>query len=275
MIYREYIETEIADHCNLRCKDCSHHSPYMSRGFYEMRQYKEDVAALTKVLHVQGFRIVGGEPFLNRQLLTYVAIARDYGLADAIGVCTNGTCLGGVGEEFMAAIDFLDINTYPLGKKIQTKVDRDTRRLQEIAPHKIKIVRNIDSRVSDSLVRNTDDDLVRDIWRSCHIKRRCHAFYKGYYLRCMISRRKGQFLSAMGVREIELLDPRTDALSLTTEHLEDALVEFIGSDKPLRACAWCLGTSGRRLPHRQLRTDDKMIQTMEALVENLEPSTLR
>jgi len=271
MIYRDYIETEIADHCNLRCKECSHHSPYLRRGFYELGQYQKDVAALAKVLHVKGLRIMGGEPFLNRKLLTYVAIARDCGLADAIGVCTNGTLLDQVGEKVMAAVDFLDINTYPLAEKLQTRVDGNIRRLQAIAPHKIKIVRNTDSRVSDSLVRNTDSGLVRDIWRGCHIKLRCHAFYKGHYLRCMISRRKGPFLAAMGVSEIQpLLDPRVDGLSLTTDHLEEALADFIDSDEPLHACAWCLGTSGRRLPHRQIQVNDTMIQTMEELVGNLD-----
>jgi molybdenum cofactor biosynthesis enzyme MoaA len=112
MIYRDYLEADIVDYCNLRCKDCSHHSPYMDRSVYELDQFTEDVKNLSKALHLEKFRILGGEPLLNHDLVKYIQVLRKYNLADNIGICTNGILLDLVNEELLAQMDFLDVSLY-------------------------------------------------------------------------------------------------------------------------------------------------------------------
>lgn len=268
MIFREYLETDIVDNCNLRCRHCSHHSPYMDKGVYDLNQFENDVKNLSKVLHTEKFRILGGEPLLNFNLRKYFEIARKYNLADNVGVCTNGTLLDLVDEELLSEMDFLDISLYPsLGKPFLEKIQKNINRLLLIDKTKISVEEWKYFRTAETLVENKDEKLVRKIWNSCYVKDGAHAIYKGYYVRCAASQHKGQFLKNMRVAGAEnLLVPGTGGLNLNIADLEGALVKYINSDTPLEACKWCLGVSSKRIQHLQRdEQNQSRVRTKEEL----------
>lgn len=253
MIYREYLEADIVDYCNLKCMHCSHHSPYMDRSIYELGQFENDVKNLAKVLHVDKFRILGGEPLLNRNLVRYIEILRRYNLADRIGICTNGILLDMVDKALLSKMDFLDVSLYPnLLGVMRDKILRNIDRLFAVDETKITVEEWKYFRITETLVENKNEELVKKIWSACYVKSLAHAMYKGYYVRCTASQNKGKFLRKMGVRGIDnLLVPGKDGLCLNTPNLEEVLIKYIESDTPLEACKWCLGISSKKISHYQ------------------------
>lgn len=273
MIHREYLEADIIDYCNLKCNHCSHHSPYMDAGVYELDQFTNDVKNLAKVLHVDKFRILGGEPLLNHDLIKYIQVLRKYNLADNIGICTNGTLLNVVDEKLLAQMDFLDVSLYPnLRKPTREKVLGNIKRLLAIDETKITVEEWGYFRTTETLIENRDKKLVKNIWNACYVKSLAHAIYKGYYVRCTASQNKGKFLKKMGIKGIKnLLIIGKDGLNLNTPNLEEALINYIKSDTPLEACKWCLGISSKKTPHCQRdEQNQNRVQTQKELENTLD-----
>lgn len=83
----------ISEVCNLRCKDCSALVPYLSkRNTYSAEDIMEDFKKIGKVVnHIIELVIVGGEPFIYKELdkLLYFFQSQEY--IDEISVVSNGT----------------------------------------------------------------------------------------------------------------------------------------------------------------------------------------
>ena len=47
-----YVEVQIADHCNLNCKYCSHFSPIADTHFYDLKQYEKEHQCGCKLTNV-------------------------------------------------------------------------------------------------------------------------------------------------------------------------------------------------------------------------------
>ena len=67
------IEYNLTEHCNLRCYHCDHASPLMPKKFADLDEYGRDVRALAKAVHVEEFRVVGGDPCFTRSCSTSCA----------------------------------------------------------------------------------------------------------------------------------------------------------------------------------------------------------
>ena len=59
-----YVETHIVDHCNLKCKGCSHFSGLADPYFKSLDEFETEVRRLAD-FGVAMFRILGGEPLLH------------------------------------------------------------------------------------------------------------------------------------------------------------------------------------------------------------------
>lgn len=264
MIIRDYLEAEIVGHCNLRCGQCSHHSPFITKEIYELQQFSNDLKELSKFLNVKEFRLLGGEPFLSKNISQYIYAVRDSGITESIGVCTNGLLLDRIDNAFMRQIDFLDVSLYPIDERLINKILLDIERLKSAYSEKIRVMITDDFRYSNIVFKNENMDLVNKIWDNCKMRRKCHAIYNGFYFICMASQRKAQFLKAvLGEENRQLSDPITDGIRIN-EKLEEDLIFYLNRDIPLSACKWCLGSSGRRT---------KNLQNSFELITD--PSTLR
>lgn len=87
-----YAEYSAAWHCNLRCKGCSHLSNLVKKSVVGDREcFRRNLLRLKELFaHVETFRFVGGEPFLNPDLGGLVSEARSAFPAAEIVVVTNG-----------------------------------------------------------------------------------------------------------------------------------------------------------------------------------------
>ncbi len=66
LLKRKYLEFNITMMCNLRCLGCNRDSPFIKNHHSNLKNYTEDIKALSKVMFVEKFRIFGGEPLLTQ-----------------------------------------------------------------------------------------------------------------------------------------------------------------------------------------------------------------
>src|SRR5581483_7503395 len=95
---------------------CAHSSPWLPKRFLTPAELARDLAALRGLVHAERLDVLGGEPFLNPQLLELLALVREHGVASEIRVVSNGQLLSRIDERFWAMADGLDITFYPDGR---------------------------------------------------------------------------------------------------------------------------------------------------------------
>ena len=121
-----YIEFHVVDSCNLNCKGCVHFSPLV-RGekFADYETVKRDLVQLKKLVsYIDKIHILGGEPFLNKELDKYIDLVRTVYPFSDINIVTNGLLLMKTDEKIISAIKKnkakIQISTYP---PIMGKID--------------------------------------------------------------------------------------------------------------------------------------------------------
>ncbi len=90
-----YIEYHVTDHCNLNCKGCVHFAPLVQGEKYaDYETLKRDLLQLKKLVpYIDKIHILGGEPFLNKELGRYIELTREVYPFSNISVVTNGLML--------------------------------------------------------------------------------------------------------------------------------------------------------------------------------------
>ena len=121
-----YLEYHIADHCNLNCAGCSHFSSLCKEeSFSEYMTVEKDFQQLKKfVNHIEWIRILGGEPFLNRDWKEYIVLTKKYYPYAKISIVTNGIKISMLQEEDIEFIKQQDIEiNISLYKPLWNQID--------------------------------------------------------------------------------------------------------------------------------------------------------
>lgn len=87
-----YLETHVADTCNLKCKGCMHFSNLaVDSNFPDLAEFEKDFKRLSELFsNIFIIRLMGGEPLLNQQLGKYIEIVRTYFPAAELRIASNG-----------------------------------------------------------------------------------------------------------------------------------------------------------------------------------------
>ena len=97
----EYVETHLADHCNMNCCGCSHFSPLAEPRFADFETFQRDLEVLARLFRsVRTIRLMGGEPLLHAQVDRFLACARRLFPQSRIHLVTNGLLLAGMPDRF-------------------------------------------------------------------------------------------------------------------------------------------------------------------------------
>lgn len=247
-LQRLSVEYSLTEHCNISCHACAHASPLLAQKFADLDSFMRDVGRLAAVFHSRELRLVGGEPLLHPALITFLTEARRIGIADSIVIYTNGVLLHQMGPDFWRGIDELRISAYP-GVR---------RRLDDAACARLCQEHGVTLRIepfrtfSQTLIgkRIADASLVGAIYRNCHTATVCHTVRDGRFFKCPMAPLMASWLALHGIR---FDSPPGDGVALhDNPALRDDLSRYLDSGSPLAACAYCLGSSGRDVPHRQL-----------------------
>jgi hypothetical protein len=262
------VEYNLTEHCNLSCYHCDHASPLMPKKFASLADYERDVRALAEAVHVEEFRIVGGEPLLHPELLDFLRIARETGIGDVIKVYTNGMLLHTMPDAFWDTTDVLWVSTYP---GIRRRMS-DQAIAAKCADHGVTL--NLRPEITEfnrSYINNRVDDeaLTRRIFRECKMANEysCFAIYEGMFFRCSVAPFAQARLKFAGV---EFPGPEVDGIRIhDNPRLAEQVAARVASREPLKACSFCLGSSGPMIEHRQVNLQGRKAWTEEDNSEDI------
>ena len=104
-----YIETHIVEHCNLKCRGCSHFSGLAAPQFKDLNEFTSEFEALSQLTNasIRTIRIMGGEPLLHPQVIDFCTTARKYFPNSELVLVSNGILLPQLSDE---DIDILNNN---------------------------------------------------------------------------------------------------------------------------------------------------------------------
>lgn len=90
-----YLRVAVTDRCNLRCQYCMPEEGIKYVGRSDLLTYEElyRIIALLATKGVHKIRITGGEPFLRKDLMSFIAKINDIDGIKSIHLTTNGTLL--------------------------------------------------------------------------------------------------------------------------------------------------------------------------------------
>lgn len=96
-----YIETHIVDHCNLKCRGCSHFSGLAEPNFKDLNDFEVEMRQLSLITnkHINIIRIMGGEPLLHPEYMSFLEITRDFFPSAQIVLVSNGILLSRISDD--------------------------------------------------------------------------------------------------------------------------------------------------------------------------------
>lgn len=98
-------DVHIAEHCNLKCKNCTHYSPLAEEEYLDVEEYERDCHRLSELFdsEVKYVKLLGGEPLLHPRLPEIMRITREAFHVGKISILTNGILLPSMGDDFWKA----------------------------------------------------------------------------------------------------------------------------------------------------------------------------
>lgn len=121
------LEYHVCDICNLNCKGCSHFAPIFSNKLPSFESFCKDMQQLSKRFsNILRLRLMGGEPFLNKELPFFIKEARKAFPYSHLEIVTNGLLLETADNDIWNVIKecsaVLQISLYPPTNAIQDKL---------------------------------------------------------------------------------------------------------------------------------------------------------
>ncbi|MCC6739485.1 MAG: 4Fe-4S cluster-binding domain-containing protein [Planctomycetia bacterium] len=255
MIRTKRLEFNLVEHCNLRCLECSHLSPWMPRKFADFGTFRKDLEALGAVLRCETFKFGGGEPLLHPRLEEFLGFVRASGIAQDITLVTNGTEIREQPDSLFRLIDRLDFSRYEGTPTGPEHVEFAKRKCGEFSV-RFKLLDKQEFRTMQLDRPNEDRELVRRIYHSCGIAHvfRAHVFRDGWYYKCSRPPFTGAYLEVRGLPGVDL--SKCDGVAIHEPELESRLERYIADMAPLESCRYCLGTVGKGVVQRQMSASE-------------------
>jgi hypothetical protein len=166
-------------------------------------------------------------------------------------------------DDFWAAVDEVEISVYP-DREPSPEQMREIRAYATTHQVTLTISHYSHFRYSYSEQGTQDHELIRRIYSTCQIAHvwRCHTVFEGHFFKCPQS----VFVPQV-VGDLDRI--WADGLRITDEPgFADRLLAYLHSSEPLRACTNCMGSVGKRMPHRQ-RTRRNFRELQEHRTEDL------
>lgn len=96
------LHIHLVDHCNLNCRGCDNFSPLATEVYADIDVFEKDCARMAELTKgsVDEIQLLGGEPLLHPQIITFMEITRKYFPDNLINIVSNGLLLRKKDEEF-------------------------------------------------------------------------------------------------------------------------------------------------------------------------------
>lgn len=249
-LWRPAIEYNLTEHCNLRCAHCDQASPLLPPKFADLESFTRDMKALSAVLQAGELKFGGGEPLQHPQILDFLRVAKDLGIAHRLVLLTNGVLLHKAPEELWDLLDGMWISIYP---GIKHRFDWEW--VQRMADeHQLWVWRKETPEFTERLLVEEveNKEFVKMVFQNCELAHleSCHTVHEGRYFMCSPSVWTEPRLAARG---ITFENRAIDGIPLhDNPDLYDDLDNLIRRQEPLEACRFCLGSWARSTTNVQL-----------------------
>jgi len=70
-----HLDVHVTDHCNMRCRGCSHFSNISKAGFADLDEFTSDFNRMAQLFDVAEIFLLGGEPLLHPHVADFVRVA--------------------------------------------------------------------------------------------------------------------------------------------------------------------------------------------------------
>lgn len=224
-----YIETHIVEHCNLKCRGCSHFSGLAKPEFKSFEDYKKEMTALAKVTNSQlrTIRIMGGEPLLNPNFTDYYLLARNLFPNSEIVLVSNGILLKNITDESIDLLNSANIHLCISNYGINI----DMNKFNKFKTHYFHNKANLYN-ISLDLSGSQD---INESFKSCDIAQNGWIFYKnGRLFQCCVMGNIDHFCKHFNVNiDYDLDDISIDVFTHTLEEIEKFL------NTPHNVCRYC------------------------------------
>lgn len=90
MLRLNYAEFYITNVCNLSCKGCNRFNSFNFKGYQSWKKYQHIYEKWSKVLRLQSFGILGGEPLLNPEIIGWITGTMNLWPFAHVRMSTNG-----------------------------------------------------------------------------------------------------------------------------------------------------------------------------------------
>jgi uncharacterized radical SAM superfamily Fe-S cluster-containing enzyme len=254
-IRTESFEIHVAEHCNLKCRDCCNISPFNAKKFISTEEVQEICEFVKSQFRPDVFKIAGGEPTLHPQLDEILKIVKGSGAASVVRVISNGLLLHRMSEVFWQNIDQLTISNYisaPVKPRLLEEI-RQKARLYEVVLN-IKYVDQFNEIFVDDAIE--DQERIKEIYDDCWMRHRCLIIRNGRFYKCTRAAYMDEFLQIKGKPAAvgHSSYSAEDGLTLNDPDFRSKALAYLNTDKPLHSCEYCLGVSGGLRENIQLRT---------------------
>ena len=232
----KYIDIMITEKCSMKCKDCSNLMQYYKNA--KNSDIEILLRSVKKIMdcvdNLNEFRVLGGEPFMNKEIGKIINNLKKYKNVSQIVVYTNGTILP-KGENLEALKDskiVMDITNYGYLSRNHDKL------IELLTKENIPFLTTIPKWTDSGRInfQNKTEKELKFQFKNC-----CTNDYltllNGKLYRCPFSANTMN-LKAIPIKENEFIDLEIDT---STEILKKQISDLYFSPKYLSACNFCNG----------------------------------
>lgn len=242
----DYIETHIVDHCNLKCRGCSHFSCISDEYFKDLNEFKEELRDLAEKEEVRTIRIMGGEPLLHPEWFYFLETAKEIFPSANVTLVTNGLLFNKI-EPYIDRINELGLGVclsdYQLDLKGRYILDRIHN----------KVIHGKGSLYNISLDLNGNQDVMTSFYNCDLSQNKWYFFKNGRLFTCCIFANIDIFKRHFGIDiDYDIDDVSIEVKSHTAEEIERFLTT------PHKACKYC-NTIKRKQTYRKFETSKKEV----------------
>lgn len=228
-----FIDVEISEYCNLKCKGCLDFSNLVrKKSFLDLNLFKNNILKLKELFWgVATIHLQGGEPLTNPDFLEYVKITHEIFPDCDIHILTNGLLITSIDMEKLKELKSfnctLNISQYPITRKMSGKIKKY---LNEAA---VVYIFSLPKYIFAKKILLKPHKHPEISYKNCAIKR-CTGMQRNYISPCMFPLHIYKFNEEFG---FEL--PETDKMDINNIDIDGwTLIETL-ENKPMAFCSYC------------------------------------
>lgn len=254
-IRTESFEIHVAEHCNLKCRDCCNISPFNAKKFISLEEVTDICSFVNTHLLPDVFKVAGGEPTLHPQLDQILQIIKQSGAGKVVRVVSNGLLMHRMTDTFWKNIDQLTISNYisaPVKPALLEQIKSKARQYEVVL--NIKYVEQFNEIFVDDAI--VDSSRIQQIYNDCWMRHRCLIVRNNRFFKCTRAAYMDEFLTIKNKPAAAGNSTYTqeDGILLSDPAFQQKALEYLNADTPLLSCEYCLGVSGNLRENIQMKT---------------------